>query len=253
VHGSDGERIPVEINARTVELDDRQLFLGIFRDVTERIERERTLARENERIREIAGIVSHDLRNPLQVALGNVELARTTGDEAHLDATVDALERMDALVEDTLALTRQGMQTERAESVDLGEIARRSWRNTPTADAELRVERDDPYEISAEPNRLEQLLENLFRNAVEHGGRDVTVGVGEHGDGFYVEDDGRGIPDDERDRVFEPGYTTADDGTGLGLNIVRRVAEAHGWRVALDDGPDGGVRVEIAGVDSDVA
>jgi len=78
---------------------------------------------------------------------------------------------------------------------------------------------------------------------------DVMVTVGVLTDGFYVEDDGPGIPPDRRDRVFDSGYTSAEDGTGLGLNIVERIVEAHGWEIAVTEGHDGGARFEITGVE----
>ncbi|MBB6646163.1 ATP-binding protein [Halobellus ruber] len=68
-------------------------------------------------------------------------------------------------------------------------------------------------------------------------------------DGVSVEDDGPGIPASERQRVFEVGYTTGEEGTGFGLAIVPEVAEAHGWDVALTDGEHGGARYGITGVD----
>jgi signal transduction histidine kinase len=92
-------------------------------------------------------------------------------------------------------------------------------------------------------------LENLFRNAIEHGGEDVTIRVGGLSDGFYVEDDGPGVPEDARDEVFEVGYSTSPDGTGFGLNIVKEIAEAHNWEITLTEGTTGGARFEITNVE----
>jgi signal transduction histidine kinase len=94
------------------------------------------------------------------------------------------------------------------------------------------------------------LFENLFRNAVNHGGGEVTVTIGEIADGFYVADDGAGIPDDERDDIFEAGYSTADGGTGFGLAIVKEVVEAHGWEIRVTDSEMGGARFEIIGIET---
>jgi signal transduction histidine kinase len=77
----------------------------------------------------------------------------------------------------------------------------------------------------------------------------VTVSVGDLEDGFYVADDGSGIPDDVRDSVFDAGFTTSSDGTGFGLNIVEAVANAHDWTVSIEESESGGARFEIRGVD----
>ncbi|MFD1643993.1 sensor histidine kinase [Halohasta litorea] len=115
--------------------------------------------------------------------------------------------------------------------------------------AELHSADDDlsAATIEADDDRLGQLLENLFRNAIEHGGDEVTVTVGTMDDGFYVEDDGSGIPEDKRDSVFTAGYSTSEDGTGFGLSIVNQIAEAHGWDVGLTESKAGGARFDITG------
>jgi len=77
----------------------------------------------------------------------------------------------------------------------------------------------------------------------------VTVTVGSLEDGFYVADDGPGIPEADREKVFESGYSTDGDGTGLGLAIVRRIAQAHGWDVTLTTSESGGARFEFHGVE----
>jgi signal transduction histidine kinase len=95
------------------------------------------------------------------------------------------------------------------------------------------------------------LFENLFRNCVEHGVDDasgLSVTVGPLPDGFYVADDGVGVPEAERDHVVEFGYTTTDDGTGIGLGIVEDVATAHGWTVTVTESEDGGARFEFRNV-----
>lgn len=216
--------------------------LAMYIDITER----KQLERKTERLEEFTRIVSHDLRNPLNVAEGRLELAREECDSEHLDAVADAHERMTALIEDLLMLARQGKSVGDTDAVNLGELLDNCWHNVETADATIRILIDRT--IRADRSRLKQLLENLIRNAVEHGGDDVTVTVGGIDErGFYVEDDGPGIPEEDRDTVFDPGHTTVEDGTGFGLSIVQRIAEAHGWDIRVTDGTDGGARFEITG------
>ncbi|WP_101295226.1 ATP-binding protein [Halegenticoccus soli] len=218
---------------------------AIYTDLSEQKERERELRRQNERLDEFASIVSHDLRNPLTVADGYLALAREERDDPALRRAADALDRMGDLIEGLLTLARKGQIVGEREPVDLGTVARRAWANTATADATLSVESECALEADAE--RLAELLTNLFRNAVEHGGPDVRVRLGGFDGGFYVEDDGPGIDPDERDRAFETGYTTRAAGNGFGLAIVRRIAEAHGWRVRATDAAEaeGGARFEF--------
>ena len=220
---------------------------GTVTDISERKRREAELRRQNERLDEFAGVVSHDLRNPLNVAEGRLSLVAEECDSDHIDDVEGALARMSELIDDLLTLARSDGQVGELRSVALREITRRCWRTVDTADATLTVTAD--RRVSADPSRLRQLLENLMRNAVEHGGDDVTVTVGELADGFYVEDDGAGIPDDEREAVFEAGYTTDRRGTGFGLSIASRVAAVHGWDIDVADGADGGTRFEITGVE----
>ena len=213
-------------------------------------ERERQLERQNERLEEFASAVSHDLRSPLSVARGRLQLV-TDGDDKDdesLDEIAKAHQQMDALIDDLLTLARQGRVLGETTASDLEEIAHTAWGTADTAEAVLEV--DDPGMVEADPDRLIQLLTNLFRNAVEHGGSDVTVEVDSlAGGGFYVADDGPGVPADRRDQIFERGYTTEHDGTGFGLAIVEEIVDAHGWDIRVVESDTGGARFEITGVD----
>jgi len=213
-------------------------------DLTEQRAREVELNRRNEQLDRFVGVVSHDLRNPLQVAEGRLDLARQTGDDEHFDAVERSHDRMERLIEDLLALARQGDDLN-VEPVDPAEVAESAWDHVATADADLVVDLDD-RPLPADPDRLSQFFENLFRNAVEHGGDDVTVSVESLPDerGFAVIDDGPGFGDADIDSVFEDGYTTSRDGTGFGLSIVAEIADQHGWSVEAID-TDAGARIEV--------
>ncbi|MBV0903889.1 receiver/sensor box histidine kinase [Haloarcula salina] len=228
--------------------------VGYSRDITERKRRER-------RLEAFANVVSHDLRGPLDVARGQLELARSTGGEEHFEAVERAHRRIETLVEDLLALAAGGDAALDLEAVPLGTVAEQCWQDTDAEGATLDLAADAVF--LADPERLRQLLANLVGNAVAHGpvaradgraegvtldGTDLTVTVGELDDGFYVADDGTGIPADERERVFEPGYGSAD-GSGYGLCIVEQIAEAHGWSVDVCESEGGGARFEVTGVE----
>jgi len=209
-------------------------------------QREAELSRQNDRLEEFASVVSHDLRNPLNVASGHLDLLAEDSDSDHVEDVRQAHERMGDLIDDLLTLAREGDGVSRPEPVALDVAARTCWESVATGDATLVAEAADT--ISADRSRLHQLLENLFRNSVEHGGDAVTVRLDDLPDGFAVADDGDGIDLADRESVFDAGYTTADTGSGFGLSIVEEVAEAHGWDVTLTESAAGGARFEITGV-----
>jgi PAS domain S-box-containing protein len=215
--------------------------LAMYIDITEREEAKRA----NERLEEFASIVSHDLRNPLNVLIGAIDMVEETGDLDHLTRAHRALDRMETLIDDLLTLSRSGDIIGATEVIDLASFSENCWENVSTADATLTIETDQ--RLKADRTRLKQLLENLFRNAIEHGGETVTIRMGDLREGFYVEDNGPGIPEDDRQTVFESGYSTTSGGTGFGLAIVMEVANAHGWDVDVTDSSDGGARFEFTG------
>ncbi|NUB92775.1 PAS domain-containing protein [Haloterrigena sp. SYSU A121-1] len=259
-------------HVRTTPIEDgRDRHVGwlfVVRDITERKRREAELQRQNERLERFADLVSHDLRNPLNVADGYLDLARETEDEEYLDEIERSHERMEAIIDDVLALAREGADVTDPERVDLAVVAERAWVSVDTGDATLTIE--ESTTVLADRRRLLRLLENLFRNAIDHGRPadgsadpedssdptepSLTVSVGAVGTnpvrGFFVADDGRGLSDD-RDRVFEEGYTTDPEGTGLGLSIVEEIATAHGWAIEAVESADGGARFEFTGVEID--
>jgi PAS domain S-box-containing protein len=222
--------------------------IALAQNVTEQAERKQKLKAQNERLERFASVVSHDLRNPLQVADSRLELLRDDCESEHIDNIAEALERMDALIEDLLTLSRQGEPVGETEVAALAEVVEACWQTVETGEAVVNIDVD--RRVKTDPNRLAQLLENLFRNAVEHNSGEVTITVGKLEDGFYVEDDGTGIPEDERNNVFNTGYSTTRDGTGFGLSIVEEVVDAHGWDIRATDGVNGGARFEVTGVES---
>ncbi|WP_267639195.1 ATP-binding protein [Haloarchaeobius amylolyticus] len=213
-------------------------------DLTSQHVWEQEIARQNERLSRFAGAVSHDLRNPLSTARTSLLLAKGECDSPHLDRIEGALGRMDAIIDDVLSLARGGRAVVDPSSVSLEAVTRAAWASTVNADdATLSVAEDRT--LLADEERLQRLLENLFRNAVEHAGPDVTVRVGAMDGGFFVEDDGPGIPEGKREKAFQPGYTTRQSGTGFGLALVDEIACAHDWSVTLTDAATGGARFEF--------
>jgi len=222
----------------------------------QRLERQKKqLEHQNERLDRFAGIVSHDLRNPLNVAKGHLEfvgdqIAATEDppvDPDNVETAGDSLDRMEAIIEDALTLARQGKAITETERLELGALVESSWTNVDTAAAT--IEFPEGVTIEGDEGRLGNVFENLFRNSIEHGEPDAAIRIGLLPDGFYIEDDGPGIPAERQDQVFDEGFTTNDDGTGFGLAIVSDVVRAHGWDIRVTAGAEGGARFEITGVE----
>jgi len=222
-------------------------YVVVCRDETEQKQYERMLERQNDRLKEFTDILSHDLRSPLNVIEGRMELFRDDRSERHLEEIEKTTNRMGHLVEDLLRVAEQGQVVEDPEPVQLRFIVETAQEGVFTEEAGYLYV--DIPRIMADRHRLIQLFENLFRNAIQHGGNDVHVEIGPLEDGFYVEDDGPGIPEEFQPKVFDHGFTTADYGHGYGLSIVRSIVGAHGWDITVTDAEGGGARFEITGIE----
>jgi PAS domain S-box-containing protein len=242
----DGRHLSVSLFAHGDGDGDRYVT-AVVREVTDRVRHERRLEEQNEQLTRLASVLSHDLREPLNNANAKLTLARETGEEGYVDEVAAIHERMGDLIDDVLALTTEGMPVEDARAVALSDAVAAA--RTTVGDDGVTVEVTDAA-VVADPDRLQTVFENLLTNAARHAGPDVRVRIGPlDGEGFFVADDGPGIPAEERDDVFEYGVTTSEEGTGLGLSIVRDVAAAHGWSVAVAESEEGGARFEFTGAE----
>jgi PAS domain S-box-containing protein len=253
------KRIPYEFTGNRLidQSGDLRGLVGTGRDISERYRRERELEDQKEQLEQFASTVSHDLRNPLNVISGRLELVQKDCSSEHLGVIETATNRMERIIEDLLWLTREQREIGSQEPVAVETAAEAAWNIAadPADEAEMICDcgGDTQSLIKADVDQFQHLLENLFRNAIDHAGLDVTVLVGRlSGDdaGFYVEDDGPGIPAEEREKVFNPGYSTAESGTGIGLSIVKRVADAHGWDIRVAESSIGGTRFEITSLET---
>jgi PAS domain S-box-containing protein len=245
--------------------DSRDALVGrvfLVHEITEQKERERELERRNQQLDQFAAVLSHDLRNPLNVASGRLALARERNDPEEFDRVEAAHDRMSSLIDEVLAFARDEKTTDRVE-LQLSALAKAAWGHVDTGAATLRIAGD--REITGDRDQLLQLFENVFRNSVEHGstgsrpgaddsvehgGAGVTIRVDATPDGFTISDDGPGVPPEEREEVFTHGVTSSESGTGLGLAIVQHVVESHGWDVEMTESRSGGAKLVISGLET---
>lgn len=244
------------------EHDGNQYAFAIYSDISEQKQREQQLKKKNKQLDEFASLLTHDLRNPINIAAGYLDQIKTSENKECIELIENAHERMRVIIDDTLALTEEARTVEQTQVVPISEVTDAAWSVTDTGDADIKIK--DSFDISCDPDRLSRLFENLFRNAIDHNEAPVTVQAGIHHtmttatrkdsnstNGFFIEDDGCGIPKDKRDRVLEMGETTSRDGTGLGLSIVKRISDAHGWNIQVSESLDGGAKFIFTNVDID--
>jgi two-component system sensor histidine kinase HydH len=207
------------------------------------------------RMGEMAAVVAHEVRNPLAGIKGVLQvvgqrLSPQSGERRALQEATLRLDSLKDLTEELLLFARP--RSPEPALLRLSELARETA-GLLEADrglAGLTIEtRGDPGELRGDPRQLRTVILNLLRNAAEAtGGKGrVVVQVRDRAEEveLCVEDDGPGVPEDQRERIFEPFSTTRARGTGLGLAIVRRTVEAHGGEVSVAAGPGGGARFRV--------
>jgi PAS domain S-box-containing protein len=261
--------------------DSRDALVGrvfLVHEITEQKERQRELERRNQQLDQFAAVLSHDLRNPLNVASGRLALARERNDPEEFDRVEAAHDRMSTLIDEVLAFARDEQTTDSVE-LQLSALAEAAWGHVDTGSATLQVGTDRV--VLGDRDQLLQLFENVFRNSVEHGstssrtgaddsvadgtasgraeaeaaagGGAVTIRVDATPDGFTISDDGPGVPPEKREAVFTHGVTSSESGTGLGLAIVQHVVESHGWAVEMAESRSGGAKLVVSGLEPNSA
>ncbi|KZE40764.1 sensor histidine kinase [Microbacterium sp. T32] len=248
-----------DASARALDLLAHQVI-----DVLELRRLTRDLAESNSQLEQFAAQVSHDLRNPLTALSGFLELAADSPEmidapraARSLARAESAAARMTSMVTDLLDFARVGGARPRFTRVDVGEIVDEVLEDLDGAvvGAGAEVIVDASMFVRADDTLLRVLLQNLIANAVKFtvaAGRTprVFVTVQEMPDGWrlLVDDNGDAVDPALRDRMFEPmqrGHDAEVQGIGIGLATCRRIAQAHGGHIGLDESPAGGTRAWV--------
>ena len=241
----DGTTVLVETRARALTFEGRELRVTAVRDVSERARLEAEL-RRRERLAAIGALVggvAHEVRTPLfsiSATLDALEADARNGEaEQELKALLRSqVSRLSNLMQDLLEYSRPPRL--RLATVSPADAVRQAvshcQRLAEQSDVRIlpQLPADLP-EVQLDLGRIEQVIENLIANAVQHSPRGASVAVSgvasrapRAGVLLSVEDDGPGIPESDLDRVFEPFFSRRRGGTGLGLAIAQRFVEAHG-------------------------
>lgn len=228
---------------------DIKYTIILFRDLSEQHKNEEQI-KDTERLQAIVDMsatIAHELRNPMASISGSAELLsemlNTDESQKLLRIISKEVERLDSIVEDFLSFTR--LRKVELTEVDinelLGDIAVLLYHNKkfPSDMKLIHQETEEPVYILADQKQLKQMLLNLGLNALEsmpHGG-ELELALDPNCDGMVeisVRDTGEGIPDDVREKMFTPFYTTKKKGSGIGLFVTQKVVQSHKGRIEID-------------------
>ena len=226
----DGSELIQEITLTMME-DGKLICTN--RDVTEQRKSRIELEEKNRRLDEFNSIVSHDLRNPLNVAKGYLGLSMDSMNAEDLEKVENSLNRMENIIDELLAVSGDAENFQKVDVV-LSEVFMESLE---MIEPEVEYSIEEDLELEASKTGLVNIFDNLVSNSVDHNGENVSVKIGALDNGFYFTDDGS-LDADLQD-IVEHGFTTSDDGRGLGLSIVRRLANANDWNVELEKSEEG--------------
>jgi len=227
-----------------------------LRELATALEAARDRELEAERLRafrEVARRVAHEIKNPLTaMRIAVDQLGRTAGQSDRQTTAVDVLEaETQRLVQLAKEFAEFGRLPEGPKSeVDLLDLLMDLGKSAVPSEVDVSVRANgEPCKLLGHYDPLRRAFANLLRNAAEAmGGRgSIEIAVSRDGNGLAVTiaDHGAGIPDDLRQRVFEPYFTTKRDGTGLGLALVRQTIEAHNGSITVAETPGGGATFSI--------
>ncbi|WP_136591634.1 PAS domain S-box protein [Salinigranum halophilum] len=248
IHPQNGTRW---VRERSVPIPSREneieRVIGVAEDLTKQKLAEQRFERQLAQLSEFGNVLSHDLSAPLTILQGRIRLAQETGDTSHLEDAARAVQRVKEITDEVSKVMQNAGVADDVAELDFESEVHDVWETLQTEDASLTIEESGT--IRADRSPFKRLLENLLENALEHGGASVNVRVGMFTGGFFIEDDGPGIPAEDHEDVFTPGFTAKDEGQGLGLPSVRQIVQAHGWQIELRANDGDGTRFEISNVE----
>ncbi|SMO90021.1 PAS domain-containing protein [Halorubrum cibi] len=239
----DGELFWNRVTIAPLYDEDGELehFVGFQEDVTSR----RGLIEE---YRSLGTVLSHDMQNPLETVRGRLELAIEDDETKHVEAAMPSLERLEELIDDVAGVLKSGTIVGEHNQINIGRLAESVWEALDRCDEGHTIRVKDSITVKGDRDAVQRMFDNVLGNTIEHGETPVTVQIGELDDGFYIEDNGPGIPEENREQVFEQGFSTKEsgDGTGMGMASVRQIVLALGWRIDITGADElDGVRFEI--------
>lgn len=235
----DGQGIPVIVNATPLFSSEKTFrgVLAVFTDITDRKKAEEELRKQKEELSHFARAMSHDLRNSLHGIQGYAKLVEKKYDQSYPEKITNYVNKMNDLLHRSVELADAGLLVDKTDSIDLTRLVRNVADSIIPAGIDFTL---DPLPtIVGDRVKVVQIFQNLFENAVRHGKPDrIQVTYNDSRDGFHIHimNDGEPIPSDYRsDRsIFQLDFGAQKKGRGIGMTIISRLVEAHGWQIFLE-------------------
>lgn len=253
----DGTVFPLHLSVGEMRVGDERHFTGIVHDLTERVHLEERLREQTAlaRLGEMAAVIAHEVKNPLTAVRGVIQviggrLPAGSKDAPVLREIVGRLDALNTLIEDLLLFARTPQP--RVAAVNLPALLQLTadllTKDPAFADVRVEVTGHAPA-VPGDPDLLKIVFQNLLINAAQamhgHGIVRASVTEGNQYQRVRLTDNGPGMPDDVRKRMFQPFFTTKARGSGLGLSTAKRLVEVHGGTILVECPPGAGTTVTV--------
>lgn len=243
----DNSKIELDLTFSLLNNSHTERIVGVGRDVTKQNKYKRQLKYKNKQLTEFAKIISHDIRNPLSIAQGYIDMIEDGGNNNQpIQKTKNALNKIENILDDVLDISTKTESDLTKQYLTIDSIANNCWNNIENENSNLYVKTNQS--IFVNEKLVYRFFDNMFKNSIKHGGKNVDITIGSLNNGFYIEDTGDGIPDKIKSEIFNPNYTTSNTGKGLGLTIVEHVCDLHNWTIKVTESSSGGARFEITDI-----
>lgn len=215
-----------------MEVDLLDSWSNIINEILHRIELQNNLSKEKKRLERTLSFVNHDLVNPLSVAKGYASRCAEEYNDEKIHKIQSSINRMEEIIDNIKHIaSNDDLDEQKIKEVNISDLVSECSSNIDSDNAQINNNID--MFVKADRSKLRHLFENIFKNAIEHSGVSNTkITVGEFENGFYISDNGKGIKQDT-DQIFEFGKSK--NGSGIGLNICRRIANMHGWEIEANN------------------
>ncbi|MHA2294735.1 MAG: PAS domain S-box protein [Candidatus Hodarchaeales archaeon] len=231
---TDGKLRVLKNDLFQIETRKGYMICNISEDITERKNAEVKLKKQKEELSDFAHFIVHDIMNSLFIIDSHAQFLEEEYDKIYVDKLLKQTEYLNILLRKSLLLADAGLIVERIDRVNLNMLV--DMIADMVVPPHIIFSHDELPEIICDNDKFHQIMKNLIENAVNHGSPSeirVMIKETDSGKNLQIANNGKMIPLDVQKRIFDRGYSTSTGSTGLGLTIVKKLVEAHGWEISV--------------------